>query len=30
MEVSADINVLEQLLKTEGAENKMDFSSLDL
>lgn len=29
MEVSADINVLEQLLKTEGAENKMDFSSLD-
>lgn len=30
MEVSADINVLEQLLKTEGSENKMDFSSLDL
>ena len=30
MEVSADINVLEQLLKTEGAENKMDFSGLDL
>ncbi len=30
MEVSADINVLEQLLKTEGAENKMDFSSLEL
>ena len=29
MEISADINVLEQLLKTEGAENKMDFSSLD-
>lgn len=30
MEVSADINVLEQLLKTEGSENKMDFSSLDM
>ena len=30
MEVSADINVLEQLLKTEGSENTMDFSSLDL
>lgn len=30
MEVSADINVLEQLLKTESTENKMDFSSLDL
>ncbi len=30
MEVSADINVLEQLLKTEGSENKMDFSSLNM
>ena len=30
MEVSADINVLEQLLKTEGSENKMDFSGLDI
>ena len=30
MEVSADINVLEQLLKTETAENKMDFSTLEL
>ena len=29
MEVSADITVLEQLLKTEGSENKMDFSGLD-
>lgn len=29
MEVSADITVLEQLLKTEGTENKMDFSGLD-
>ena len=28
MEVSADITVLEQLLKTEGSENKMDFSGL--
>ena len=30
MEVSADITVLEQLLKTEGSENKMDFSGLDM
>ena len=30
MEVSADINVLEQLLKTEESENKMDFSGLDM
>ena len=29
MEVSADITVLEQLLKTEGSDNKMDFSGLD-
>ena len=29
MEISADITVLEQLLKTEGSENKMDFSGLD-
>ena len=29
MEVSADITVLEQLLKTEGSENRMDFSGLD-
>lgn len=30
MEVSADITVLEQLLKTEGSENKMDFSTLEM
>lgn len=30
MEVSADINVLEQLLKTEASENTMDFSTLEL
>lgn len=30
MEISADITVLEQLLKTEGSENKMDFSGLDM
>lgn len=30
IEVSADINVLEQLLKTEGSENRMDFSGLDM
>ncbi len=29
MEVSADIAVLEQLLKTDSSENKMDFSSLN-
>lgn len=29
MEVSADITVLEQLLKTEGSDNRMDFSGLD-
>lgn len=29
MEVSADITVLEQLLKTEGSENTMDFSGMD-
>ena len=29
MEVSADITVLEQLLKTDGSENKMDFSGLN-
>jgi len=30
MEVSADTSVLEQLLKTETAENKMDFSTLEM
>jgi hypothetical protein len=30
MEVSADITVLEELLKTDGTENKMDFSELDM
>jgi len=30
MEVSADTSVLEQLLKTEGSENKMDFSTLEM
>ena len=29
MEVSADISVLEQLFKTEGAENRMDFDSAE-
>ena len=29
MEVSADITVLEQLLKTEGSDNRMDFNGLD-
>lgn len=29
MEVSADITVLEQLLKAEGTDNKMDFSGID-
>lgn len=30
MDVNADINVLEQLLKMDSAESKMDFSSLNL